>query len=80
VQLRQAGRRQDRVGAELVSLEDPGLAGAEVGRGDEQLEAARGQQALEVDQLGENPAQRVEPERVELIGRQQLGGNRPPSG
>ena len=57
---RQAGRGEEHVRGDLVLAEHPAAAGADVGRGDEELDRA-GRQPLEVDDLGEDVGERVAP-------------------
>src|SRR3546814_15297746 len=71
--LRQAGRGQERVDRQLAVHEDLGLAGADVGRADEELDAAAGLELGLVDQPGEHVAQRAPVERVALVGRSPAG-------
>ena len=66
----QAGRGEQHVGRELAVAEHPAAPGAHVGRGDEQLDRAP-RQALEIDRAGEDVAERVGSERVEIVGREQ---------
>ena len=74
VQLRQAGRGEDHVDVQFGVAEDPGAAGRDIGRGDEQAGRFSRAQAREVDQPLEHRTQWVHPQRVELVGRQELGG------
>ena len=69
----QAGRRQHVIGRQLGAFEDPGLAGPDIGGGDEQLHLPAGAHALEVDQLAQRVAERVDVERVPLGGAERAG-------
>jgi hypothetical protein len=69
----QAGRGEQRVGAELRGVEQPDLAGAHLGGGDEEAQPALAADALEVEARLHHVAQRVEVEGVELVGREQPG-------
>ena len=69
---RQAGRGKQDVGGDLLVAEDVAAAGAHIGRGDEQLDRCAGQ-PLEIDALVEDGTQRVEAERIEIIGRHHAG-------
>ena len=71
-QLRQAGRGHDVIGGENVAAEDLAAAGPHVRRRDEQLEAVACAQAFEIDGLLEMDAQRIDVERIELVGAQHL--------
>jgi len=73
VQLRQAGRGQNHVGGELVLAEDPALPAADLGGGDQDRHRRSGPQRREVDELVQELAQRIDGERVELVGREQVG-------
>ena len=71
-QERQAGRGHDGVDRQFVVGEHLDLAGAHIGGADVDLQrAARHADRIEVDRLLENALQRIEVERIELIGRQQ---------
>ena len=67
---RQAGRGEQDVGRHLVVLEHLAAAGANIGGGDEEMDR-RLRQQLEIDQLGENLAQRILAHRIEVVGRHQ---------
>jgi hypothetical protein len=69
---RQAGRGKQDVGGDLLVAEDTAAAGAHTGRGDEQPDGSAGQ-PVEIDAFGEHRAQRVEAERIEIIGRNHAG-------
>jgi hypothetical protein len=68
---RQAGRGERAIDGHLVPGEDLDLAGAHVGRAQEELERPLAH-PLEIDRGGDDVAQRVEVERIELIGRKHL--------
>jgi hypothetical protein len=69
---RQAGRGKQDLGGDLLVAEDVAAAGADIGCGDEQLDRGAGQ-PVEIDALVEDGTQRVEAERVEIIGRHHAG-------
>lgn len=70
--LRQAGRGQNAGGLQLGVLEQAHLAGLDVGRGDQQARRIRRAQAIEVDQAAQEVLERVQPERIELVGREHM--------
>jgi hypothetical protein len=53
--------------------EDASLAGADLGGSDQDRHRATGAQGGEVDEFGQELAQRIDVERVELVGREQVG-------
>ena len=65
---RQTSRGKQHVGRDLRVAEDAAAAGTHVGRGDEQLDRRIGK-PVEIDAVGQDVAQRVEAERIEIIGR-----------
>ena len=71
-QVRQAGRRHDVVGGQDVAAEDLAPAGPDVGRRDEQLEVVACAQPLEIDRRDEMVAQRIDVERIERVGADEL--------
>ena len=56
------------VGGQFRAVEDLDLAGLDIGRGDEQLDVVAGAHLGEIDHLGEMVAQRVDIQRIELVG------------
>src|SRR5262249_35735949 len=66
----QAGRRKQDVGGNLGVAKDPAASGADVGRGDEQLDR-RARQAREVDALVEDRFQWIAATRIEVVRREQ---------
>ena len=69
------------VGGQFLAVEDPDLAGLDIGRGDEQLDLFAGAHLGEIDHLGEVVAQRIEVQRVEFVGTGIMGDEvHPPIG
>src|SRR3546814_1256125 len=66
---RQAGRGHHHVGGQLVALEDLHAAGLHVGGGDVDLQMRAGAHLLEVDHRLQQVTQRIEVQRIELVGR-----------
>ena len=58
-QRRQTGRGHDVIGRQLGTFENLDLAGAYIGRGDENLEIIEGANLLEIDGVDEIFAQRI---------------------
>ena len=71
--LRQAGRGQNGVGADLWRAEQPHLARIGVGRGNVELDRAFALKTFEIDLRQQNLAQRIDIERVELVRRKVMG-------
>ena len=69
---RQAGRGEQHVRRDVRVLEHLAATGAHIGGGDEKVDR-RLRQHVEIDLLGENVAQRIDPSGVEVIGRHQPG-------
>ena len=67
----QAGRGQHRARVELPSREDHCLPAVHVGGADEHLEAGMASDGAEVDFLLEQVAQRIDVQRIALVGRDQ---------
>ena len=66
---RQAGRREQHVRRDLAVAEHPAAAGADIGGGDEELDR-RSRQPVEIDDLGQDVAQRIGAARAEVVGRE----------
>ena len=71
VELRQAGRGEHHVERDLVVAEEPQPAILHRRGADQQADRRGPAQPREIDLLGQDLAQRVEAERIELVGRQQ---------
>jgi hypothetical protein len=65
----QASRRKQDVRRELSIAEHPSAAGAHIGGGHEQLYGGLCY-ALEIDAVCQDPGQRVDPTRIEIVGRE----------
>src|SRR6266567_19536 len=72
-QERQAGRCHHHLGGDLGTIEYAGFAGADIGRRDEELAAEVGADQLEIDEAFDQLLQRIDVERIEIIGRPELG-------
>ena len=70
---RQAGGRQDDFDLHLVPPEQPRPAGGDVGRGDQQLDRRLVAHGGEVDLVGQQRAQGIEPQRIEVVRRNHAG-------
>jgi len=70
---RQAGRGEQRVRRDRGVAEHAAPAGAHAGGGDEQLDRCA-RQPVEVDGLGQDPAQGIGAARIEVVGREQARG------
>ncbi len=70
-QQRQRGRGHHHLGRDLGAREDAELAGLHVGRRDEQLAPPIVADRLEVDEALDQLLERIDVERVEVIGREQ---------
>ncbi len=68
---RQAGRRQHRVHGEFAAAEKARAARGDIGRGHQQLGARRRAQQREIDVGFEELAERIEAQRIEIVGREQ---------
>src|SRR5215470_11449099 len=67
-QERQAGRRHHHLGRDLLAREHARLASQHIGGGDEQITLA-GADALEVDEAPDQIPERIDVERIEIVGR-----------
>ena len=74
---RQAGGGKNRLDGHLVPPEKAHAAGGHVGGRNQQLDIRERAQPLEIDVRCQQPAQRIEAERVELVGREQARGDLP---
>ena len=72
VELRQAGRGQHHLRRQLMLPEQAAAGGADMGRRDQQRHRAMPPQPGEINQPDQQVAQRVDPQRVELVGREQV--------
>ncbi len=67
----QAGRGEDGIDGDRRLAEDPGAAGLDIGGADEELGGGAAVDGVEVEHLADDAAQRVDVERVGLVGRGQ---------
>ena len=65
------GRGHHRVGGDLLAREHAQPPGVHVGRRDEQRQVAAFAHRLEIDEALDQVAQRIDVERVEIVGRQE---------
>ena len=68
-QERQAGRRHHHVGRDLLAREDAHAAGLHIGRGNEELQIGARAHRLEIDEALDQVLERIDVERVEVVGR-----------
>ena len=66
---RKTGRRHDHFRSDFLAREDARLAGVHIGRRYEQLEATLAADFLEVDETADDVLERIDVERVEIVGR-----------
>ncbi len=71
-QQRQAGGRQDDIGADLVMRENAQPSGMHIGGADEQLRGLGFPDGVEIDEALDQLLQRIDVERIEIVGRQIL--------
>ena len=74
----QRGRRHHRVGGDLLAREHAELAGVHVGRRDEQPQLLALADRVEVDEAFDQVLQRIDVERIEIVGRQESATRRRP--
>src|SRR5579863_6222493 len=67
---RQTCGRHDRFSRDLVARKDAYAAGLDVGRRDEELEIGAGAQLLEIDEALDQILERIDIERIDVIGRE----------
>ncbi len=79
-QQRQAGRGHHHLGRDLLAGEHLELAGAHVGRRNEQLEIAVAPDRLEIDEALDQVLQRIDVERVEIVRRPEARERAEPRG
>ena len=66
----QAGRGHYRVGRYLVAREDSHMPGLHIGRRDEELQIGIGAQCFEIDKALDQVLQRINIERIDVVGRE----------
>src|SRR6516162_5577557 len=68
-QQRQAGGCHDSISGDFVAWENPNPAGLYIGRRDEQLQIGIGAQCFEINETFNQVLQRIDVERIDVIGR-----------
>ena len=69
-QVRQRGRGHDHLGRDFRAREDAQLSGVDIGGGDEQLGREVAADRVEIDEAVDQVLERVDVERVEVVGRE----------